>query len=469
MGSAGKAITINFKAKAAGDAAVNFSSGSVLANDGKGTNILSSLGSAQFNLANAAKNAPTVSKSTAPFVFSNTPSTPKISSPTHPDQTKWYASKDAKFTWPISDDVLGSRLLVGKNPVAVPAIIYAPAISEKEITDFKDGVWYFHAQFRNASGWGEVAHFKLQIDTQPPEKFAIKFIDGNKTENPKPTIAFNTTDDLSGLDYYKIKIGEGDFFSVAPEIVKSNPYTLPLQNPGKRNILVQAFDKAGNYTTAVEEFEILPVKSPIITEYQEELKEEESLVIQGSTYSDSQTTIWLQREDEDPKSFVVQSNQNGKFNFTAKEKLKEGIYKIWAVGTNAQGAQSLPSEKMTIKVSQPAIFKVGTAFVSFLIIVVPLAALVFALIFILWYGWNKLSLLKKRLRKETREAEMALHKKFDLLKENIRGHIKMLEKANTRRRLTEEEDKILRQFNKNLEDAERFVGKEIEDIEKEIK
>ena len=52
-GSAGKAITINFKAKAAGDAAVNFSSGSVLANDGKGANILASLGGAQFNLSNA--------------------------------------------------------------------------------------------------------------------------------------------------------------------------------------------------------------------------------------------------------------------------------------------------------------------------------------------------------------------------------------------------------------------------------
>jgi len=38
-GASGKLITINFKVKAAGSAALNFSSGSVLANDGQGTNI----------------------------------------------------------------------------------------------------------------------------------------------------------------------------------------------------------------------------------------------------------------------------------------------------------------------------------------------------------------------------------------------------------------------------------------------
>ena len=49
-GIGGKLITVNFKAKAAGAAVLNFSSGSVLANDGKGTNILANLGSAQFSL-----------------------------------------------------------------------------------------------------------------------------------------------------------------------------------------------------------------------------------------------------------------------------------------------------------------------------------------------------------------------------------------------------------------------------------
>ena len=348
-GIGGKLITINFKAKAAGAAVLNFSSGSVLANDGKGTNILANLGSAQFSLVAAASAAPTappsVSKTTTPFVVPSVLSAPQIFFTDASRPNRMVCQKDAKFTWSVPAGATRVRLLVGKISLAIPTVVYSPAISEREITNFEDGIWYFNAQLRNAGGWGAVARYKLQIDTQPPEKFAIKFIDGVKTENPKPTVVFDTTDSLSGIDYYKIKIGEGDFFPVAPEIVKSNPYTLPSQNPGKRNILVQAFDKAGNYATAVEEFEILPISSPRITEYPKEMRNEELLVVRGSTHPNSQVKIWLQKEGEEPRSFVVQSNQDGKFAYLAEDKLKEGIYKMWATVTNAQEAQSLPSEK----------------------------------------------------------------------------------------------------------------------------
>ena len=87
----------------------------------------------------------------------------------------------------------------------------------------------------------------------------------------------------------------------------------------------------------------------------------------------------------------------------------------------------------------------------------------------LWYSWRRFSLLRKRLRKEVGEAESALHKAFDLLKEDIREQVKMFEKTKTKRELTEEEEKVIKQFKKHLDIAEKFVKKEIEDIEKEIK
>jgi len=49
-GSSGRIITINFKSISSGAANVSFSSGSVLANDGNGTEILKGLGSASFSL-----------------------------------------------------------------------------------------------------------------------------------------------------------------------------------------------------------------------------------------------------------------------------------------------------------------------------------------------------------------------------------------------------------------------------------
>lgn len=57
-GASGAILRVNFRARAAGSAAVLFNSGAVLANDGKGTNILSSLNGATYNIVAAAKKIP---------------------------------------------------------------------------------------------------------------------------------------------------------------------------------------------------------------------------------------------------------------------------------------------------------------------------------------------------------------------------------------------------------------------------
>ncbi|MDP3785334.1 MAG: cohesin domain-containing protein, partial [bacterium] len=102
-GAGGKVITINFKVRAAGAAPLNFLSGSALANDGKGTNILASLGDAQFGLGGA---GPSILESTTPSIALDTPPAPRISSPTHPDPNKWYSKNTAKFMWSASSDAV---------------------------------------------------------------------------------------------------------------------------------------------------------------------------------------------------------------------------------------------------------------------------------------------------------------------------------------------------------------------------
>ena len=44
----------------------------------------------------------------------------------------------------------------------------------------------------------------------------------------------------------------------------------------------------------------------------------------------------------------------------------------------------------------------------------------------------------------------------------------MLEKTNKKRQLTKEEQKILKQLKKNLTDTEKFIAKEIKDVEELI-
>ena len=90
-------------------------------------------------------------------------------------------------------------------------------------------------------------------------------------------------------------------------------------------------------------------------------------------------------------------------------------------------------------------------------------------IMLVWYGWHKFLFLKKRIRKEAREAASAVNNSFNLLKSDIQETIKVLEKAHTKRELTKEEGKILEQFKQDLEDAGKFVKKEVEDIGKLVK
>lgn len=464
-GSGGKILSIIFKTKAAGNAPLTFSSGSALANDGKGTNILTGLGDANFSIGVVGPGAPEI---VTPAEVAGTPEAPAISSPTHPDPNKWYAVKEAKFTWDVLKDVTAVRLLVGRIPQVIPTITYTTPIDSKEITDLADGSWYFHVRLRNAKGWGGVSHFRFQIDTGKPTRFEISEVPRKDPTDPKPEFIFDAKDDTSGIDHFEIQIdGEN------PQIWQddgSHRYEIAAIGPGKHILIAKAIDKAGNSLANSAEFTIQALWSPEITEYPRTLQSGEILTIKGKTaYPDGEVSVWLQRENEEARSATVKSDGKGKFIFTADEKLKDGIYKLWAEAIDERGAKSEPSEKVTIAVERPALLRIGSWAVGFLAVVVPLVALVLLLVYLTWHWWHKFATMRKRVKKEIREAEYTLHKAFDLSKEEIREQIKMLEKTKTKRQLTEEEEKIINRLKKDLDDTEKFVRKEIEDIEKEVK
>lgn len=468
-GQAGKIITLVFKIKAAGTAPLTFSSGSVLANDGKGTNILSSMGSANFVLSDGVA-APSPA---APATPSGVPDAPQITSATHPDSEKWYALADAEFNWTLPKGITGARLLVDDKPGSYPAVTYTKAIDSKKVVDMDDGVWYFHARLRNSAGWGKVAHFRFQIDTKPPEPFTIKFADSKETDNPRPTALFSAADSLSGIDYYKIKISDGDFFNVSSDVVENNPYVLPYQASGKRIITVQAFDKAGNSASASEEFTVKPIAPPTIVEYSSKVTEGEAGFIKGHTYSEAEVVAWFEKRGAwvFEKSFSVEtkSNRDGDFMVTVGRDFKEGDYNVWLEAVDARGARSAPTEKLTISIEPPALLKIGLTLITVLAIAVPLVALFFLLIYLIWYGRHKLQLFRKRIKKEVGEIDRTLHRAFDRLRDDVREQIRMLEKMKSRRELTEEEGKILKKLKKDLDNAEKAVKKEIEELEKEVK
>ncbi len=254
-GKAGKILTVTFKAKAAGSAAVSFSSGSVLANDGSGTNILTGLGRATFTIGGQKPpdDKPTKPKEPLPPV----PEAPVIMSPTHPDPDTWYADNDPRFDWALGNDITNVNVHVDQDPATNPSNGKADGkISTVSYVDTPDGVWYFHLQLQNAGGWSAATHYRYQIDAQPPSSFFITELPRTTSTDPIARFIFTAEDKLSGIDAYEITVDTGEPYMWKDD--GSHVFVAPVLGPGVHILRVKAFDHAGNHLEKFVAFEISP-------------------------------------------------------------------------------------------------------------------------------------------------------------------------------------------------------------------
>lgn len=378
-GAIGKILTVNFRVKAAGDAAITFSSGSILANDGLGTNILTALSGAQLNL---------------------------------------------------------------KEAVPEPA---APRPSPKPVTP-KPSV--------------------PSIDTTKPSSFEIKEITRDDLTDPVGRFIFLAVDEQSGIDHYEILIDNGD--PIVWRDDGAHQYKTPALGPGRHLLIAKVLDKEGNFLSSSADFIVEGLASPKILEYPKELHADESFAMSGVTLPHVQVTVWIGQNENDQTSQSVESDSDGKFALHSEKKLSVGTYKFWAQISDPRGARSPLTDKLIFAVTPPPLAEVTASAMNYLTVLIPFAALLLLLIGLLFYGWHKLMLLKKHLRKEVDEAESALHRAYNFLKDDVEEQIKMLKRASLSRKLTAEESKVVKQLKKDLDDAEKFVLKEIKDIKKEV-
>ena len=463
QGIGGKVLTITFRPKAAGEARLSIANASILANDGQGTNVLTTVEGSVFQLNSYIQSSP------RPTTQPEQPQQSVIRSSTHPNPEKWYSNQNPVFLWDVPEAATAVRVGYGKSASVEPTKLYDPAIGEYGLENINEGIWYLVLQMRTANGWGPVYRFKFRIDVTPPRPFKIKFVDGPETRNPRPVALFDTTDALSGIDFYKVKVGDSDFKNVSAELAKSNPHPLGPYPPGTHTVLVQAFDLAGNYTTDSLDLTILPIDTPVIIEYPRSLDATDFFVVRGNTYPDALVTIFLQRGLEGPHSFVISSNDSGAFTFIADDHLKEGVYKMWAKVTDKRGAQSLPTEKYSVIVEQNKFVQLGTSAASVIVMLIIFGILLTILVVVSLYIRKRITVFRKGMQKEILEAEQGVHRAFDFLRGTVRDQIGLLSVTKTKRELTREEGKVIEQLEDNLDQAERFLKKEIEDIEKSSK
>lgn len=463
-GDIGRIFSITLNPLRSGVGRITFNSGSVLAADGSGSNIISEMRTGAYTV------VPSVEETAPEADFDpppNSPQAPSINSSTHPSEDQWYKEGMVSLSWDAPADATATRVALNQRQSFVPDDFYDEPLEEMTFEDLEDGAWFFHIQFQNQYGWGEIGRFAVNIDSTVPEYFNVEKVVRDDPSNPHIEFIFDAFDATSGISYFEAIAGDGStqrWDGDSRNFIFSNPA------PGNNTLVLRAVDGAGNYLTDSVTFYVEPIEAPTLTEYPSVLSSGSILAVRGQTHPDAMVEIWMRRDGGQAEKFEVNSNQEGIFTFIAPNQPRDGIYTLWAEVTDQRGARSNPSSEITFAVRPPGFVSVGSTALSALSIIVPLVATVILLVILIIYGRHHVARFRKKLSKEVFEAEDIAHQAFTSLRSEYKDFIKLLKKASSNRELTAEEEAILEGLESRLEgNVGSSVEKEIKDIEEELK
>lgn len=263
--SQGLITKLTFRVKSVGAAMIKIlDSSKILLDDGEGTDVLDKLNSGVYNL-------------TLP-----PPKGPVVASETHPDQSKWYKYPYTVLSW-VGDDpgVEGYSYVLNNDPTNIPDDISEGTKDRVVYENLSDGRHYFHIKSLRDGIWGGITHFAVNIDAMPPAEFPIKILPSSRTSTRNPIIQFGTTDGLSGVDHYEIKIVPLDSNTASMTgsedqnffIETNSPFITSALELGSYDVIVRAYDKTGNLR---EETERLKIARALL-----EIAEGEGIIIKG--------------------------------------------------------------------------------------------------------------------------------------------------------------------------------------------
>jgi len=242
--SGGILSTVTFRATKPGNVVLELKDSRVLLADGSGTNILDFTLGARYS------------------IVVPPPQGPRVYSPTHQKLTTWYRNSDATFAWDRDKGVGGFSWSLDEIPGGIPDTVTEGDNTAVTFEDLEDGLWYFHIRAKKERVWGGVTVFPVKIDTTPPAMFIVKLDPKERVTVGSRTLArFRTTDESSGVERYELKVlnisrtGEtqGSTFFIESE----SPYTLPDLSSGSYNIIVRAYDLAGNFQESSATLEVI--------------------------------------------------------------------------------------------------------------------------------------------------------------------------------------------------------------------
>jgi hypothetical protein len=447
----GKVLTITFKAVQAGNVSVSVTSGQVLANDGNATDVLKTTGSAFIYVNENDAKAPEVAVTTV---------VPVITSPTHPDSNLWYGRRDASFEWKVPEDVTAVRTIYSDKETDKPTKVYDPPVANRSFTADGDGVFFMFAQFKNASGWGAIAKYKFQIDTEAPSSLKASFPDSNVTTNQTPSVLVLAEDALSGIGKITMSVDSGQpiEFPVDP----SNLYRLPKQTAGNHTVVVSAVDNAGNASTVSLDYTIQTITPPVITEYTKKVDFDNKFKILGATYPQSTVQVTLTDADGNVFTSETKSNDSGVFSLLWDKSLDSGVYEMRARVLDGRGSVSDYTETRVVVVERMVLVRFGIFVMNWLSVILIVIVAAIAISATLWYSFLQFSRFRRKVKRKLSEVENTLRVNVQELRRDTEEFHDILVKAERKRELTKEEQMILKKFKKRLEITEKEIEAKLE-------
>ena len=459
-GASGNIFNITFRTTSAGTGKLSFMDGSVLANDGMGTNILSGMSGANFTIqAPSSEPTPEVIEYVAP---ANTPGAPKIESSTH-KESEWTTVKDAKLNWSLPSGVVAVRTALDSSPNTIPTKVYENPINEISLNDLDEGTSYFHLQFKNSEGWGRVSHFALKIDTEKPENFEIKAIENTDYTNPVQIVKLDVNDKTSGVIKYKVKIDESEPYEFIDE-KETRSLELPPLLPGYHSLIIEAIDRAGNSLVSTHSFTILAFDKPTFTEYPNEINEEVIPVIRGNTRPNSEVEIFVQKIGTEPASYKTNADDKGVFTFIPEGTFTTGVYELKARSKDQFGALSDLSETIRIAVQQPGYVRVGGFLIDLLSVVIPLIAMTALMVVATWFSLIRFRSMRKKVSTESSEVIGIVKNEFSGLRSIISKYQTDIIESRKTKKLTKAEEEMFNSLSSSIDLAQQKIEKEASDV-----
>jgi len=483
-GNSGVVMSVTFKVLKAGAANLSFSGASVLAADGQGTDVLGTTGTGSFTLGGAGSSS-SANASTAPASSSGQSSsqgggqassapapspfevTIAVASPTHPDQTKWYADDNPNFTWQLTPDVAGVSTVFGANAGAYPKRSSEGLISSKQYSGVSEGVSYFNVRFEDSLGdWSDPVTYKVQIDVTPPEPFTVN-VEPGAGLNGRTLLAFNATDTVSGIDHYEMTIDGGSSTTIALTDLENGVYTMPPVLAGSHTVIIRAVDRAGNYAEAHTSFSVPGIAMPTITNFPATVIEKSPIVLEGTADSGANVTV----DVNDAGDTVVAegkmvADQTGHWLYAIEGGLSTGKYGLGVSMVTTQGAVASSTEALHLDVlSAPFLDRFGWA------VIVLLLSAIAGLITFGFYRKKIMEMQFALAKRETKDVADKTKAVFEALREEVEENVSHMEggAAQAQGETKLEPEHVLDAMRNALAVSESTIQKEVDDVERALK